>query len=146
MRYAKDIFMAIALVLLVPVLLILFTVAMFILICRRLFWDMGRRYGHRRARRMRTRRLNAVLHLASTTPFRGQMRRILNVGRSSQLSAEPLPGLHQKALCTLTAARSGTPRAAMRSRNGPAPVRDRRCDMTKSLGWSATIALLLGTS
>jgi hypothetical protein len=45
MRYAKDTLMAIALVMLVPVLLILFAMAMFILICRRLFWDMGRRYG-----------------------------------------------------------------------------------------------------
>ncbi len=50
MRYAKDALMVIALVLLVPVLLILFVVAMFVLICRRLFWDMGRRSAKRGSR------------------------------------------------------------------------------------------------
>jgi hypothetical protein len=43
MRYAKDTLTAIAFVMLLPVLLILFAMAMSILICRRLFGDTGER-------------------------------------------------------------------------------------------------------
>src|SRR5690242_13054721 len=44
MRYAKDTIIAIALALSVPVLLISFFVAAFILICRRLYWGLQRRF------------------------------------------------------------------------------------------------------